>query len=187
MSITDTIPGEVLNGAGNSDDFDWSDLGNVEVSSEQHIPRTGTSRTGNKSRGRPRKNAKLDALQVKLSKEMFQAGALTGLALPVTGYYIGQESDAFTKAIIQLAAKRPEWIEALEHVADIGPGITVGRTALGIGASFAVDRGRADPEKKAMMFLGVYSAYQAVHGESHSKEEGSAYVPPPAGAFVPVS
>jgi hypothetical protein len=118
---------------------------------------------------------------------MFQAGAMIGMGLNVTGYYICQESDQFTRAVVQLAQNRAEWIEALEHLADIGPGITVGRTVLGIGASLAVDRGRADPEKKFMQFLGVYSAWKAVKEDRPPGEEpGSAYRPPPAAAFVPV-
>ena len=163
--------------------FDFSDIEPEAVSGT-----LGASRTGAPRKRRGPGKTRLTALQKKLSQEMFQAGTLCGLALPVTGYYIGQESDAFTHAMIQLASSRPEWIEALEHVADIGPGLVIGRTAIGIGASFAVDRGRADPEKKAMMFLGVYSAWKAIHqpGEPRT-EEGSAYTPPPSGAFVPVA
>lgn len=187
MTITDVLPEGALNSdAKPADDFDWSSI-TVEAS-PGGVPHTGTSRgTGTGRRGRPRKNAKLETLQKKLSSEMFQAGTLTGLALPVTGYYMAQESDNFTTAIVQLASGKPEWLEALEHVADIGPGITVGRTALGIGASFAVDRGRANPEKKAMMFLGVTSAWKAVSGDStNMREEGSAYTPPPT-EFTPVA
>lgn len=164
------------------------DFDNVAAESEA-IPAPAQSR-GTRTGTRRRRGAgskRLDALQSALSAEMFKAGALLGLAVPVTGYYIGQESDAFTKAIVKLAARRPEWVEALEHIADIGPGITIARTGLGIGAAFAVDRGRADPEKKAMMFLGVYSAWKAVNEPGMESEEGSAYKPPPSGAFVPLS
>ncbi|MGH9207783.1 MAG: hypothetical protein ACRD1G_14715 [Acidimicrobiales bacterium] len=130
---------------------------------------------------------KLQQLQQKLSGEMFQAGAMIGMGLNVTGYYICQESDQFTKAAVSLASHRPEWIEALEHLADLGPGITVGKTVLGIGAALAVDRGKADPEKKFMQFLGVHSAWKAVTSGASGPEEGNAYRPPPAGAFVPVT
>lgn len=178
------------------DGLDFDDFADVVDKVESVPGPLSQSRTGrgtNTSSGKPRRRRsvgakRLEALQQKLSAEMFQAGALTGMAFPVTGYYIGQEADNFTKAILQLAARRPEWLEALEHVADIGPGLAIGRTAIGIGASFAVDRGKVDPEKKALMFLGVYSAWQAVHGEgTNRKEEGSAYSPPPAGAFVPLA
>lgn len=173
-------------------DFDFSELTAESVESVpgplgQSRTGRGTGKPGGTRRRRSAGSKRLEALQAKLSSEMFQAGTLTGLALPVTGYYICQESDAFTKAVLQLAARRPEWLEALEHVADVGPGLVVGRTALGIGASFAVDRGRVDPDKKALMFLGVYTAYQAVHGDKPKMEEGSAYTEPPSGAFVPVA
>ena len=110
---------------------------------------------------------------------------MVGFALPVTGMYTCQESDSFTKAVVQLAASRPEWIDALRHVADIQPGITVGRFAFGLGASVGVDRGRIDPERRVLQFLGVTAAWQALQNNGNI-EEGNAYAPPPA-AFRPVS
>jgi hypothetical protein len=117
---------------------------------------------------------------------MFQAGTLIGMGLNTTGYYICQESDTFTKAVVQLAVKRPEWIEALEKIADIQPGIVIGRTVVGIGASLAVDRGRADPEKQFMRFLGVYAAWHAVQNPDLERVDVHGYQPPPAGNYVPV-
>jgi hypothetical protein len=111
---------------------------------------------------------------------MFQAGAMVGFGLPVTGYYVCQESDAFTKAVVQLASHRPEWIDALEHLADIQPGIIVGRTVVGIGAAIAVDRERISPDRKFLQFLGVAAAYHAVNNPDETPEEGNAYSPPPA-------
>ena len=103
-------------------------------------------------------------------------GSLIGLGLPVTGYYVCQESHGFTSAVTELASTRPEWVDALEKLANIGPGITIGRTVLGMGAALAVDRGRADPEKRAMKFLGVYSAWLAVQSvEERMPQDGSSY------------
>lgn len=168
--------------------FDFSDV--AESTEAAAGPLTGTRGTGNAPRTGVRRRRsstkKLDALQAKLSSEMFQAGTLIGMGLNTTGYYICQESDGFTKAVVQLAARRPEWVDALEHLADVQPGIVIGRTMFGIGASLAVDRGRADPEKQFMKFLGVYSAWKAVHDNAPIPAEGSNYTPPPAGAFVPV-
>jgi hypothetical protein len=165
--------------------YDFSDIGDDVTAAPG--PLSGSRGTGPR-RGTTRRRAsskKLDTLQLKLSSEMFQAGALIGMGVPTTGYYICQESDSFTKAVISLASKRPEWIDALEHIADVQPGITVGRTVIGIGAALAVDRGRANPEKAFMKFLGVYSAWRAVQNPD-AKVEGSGYKPPPAGAFVPL-
>jgi hypothetical protein len=153
-------------------------------------PVTGSRGTNRSPGGAKRTSAqtrKLNNLQARLSKEMFTAGAMIGMGLHVTGYYIGQESDNFTQAIVTLASKRPEWVEALEHIADVGPGLTVGRTVLGMGAALAVDRGRADPEKQFMKFLGVTAAWQAVTNPAGggAKIDGSRYVPPPS-EFRPV-
>lgn len=171
-------------------DFDFSDIGDDNVSSASG-PLTGsrgtsTPRSGGTRRRRSASSKKLDSLQAKLSSEMFQAGAMIGMGLHTTGYYICQESNDFTRAVVQLAARRPEWIDALEHIADVQPGIVVGKTMLGIGAAVAVDRGRADPEKAFMKFIGVHKAW-AAWNNVEPKVEGSAYKPPPAGAFVPLT
>lgn len=180
-----------------TEDYDWSDLDDkVEVRETNTMPRSpGTSRTpAGARRGSTRLTKRLDTLQKQLSGQMFQAGAMIGLGLPVTGYYIAQESNNFTDAIVTLARKRTEWIEALEHVADIAPGITIGRTVLGIGASLGVDRyHRTDgasgfsPDKRACAFLGVTAAYYAVYKEENGNaSEAGIYAEPPA-VFQPVS
>jgi hypothetical protein len=168
---------------------DFSDV-NVDEVGAQAGPLTGsrgTNRSGGiRSPRGSRQAKKLESLQKRLSTEMFSAGAMIGMGLHVTGYYIAQESESFTTALVELASKRPEWVEALEHIADIGPGIQAGRFVLGLGASLAVDRGRADPEKHFMKFLGVTQAWLAVNGGgSGGAEPGNAYVPPP-GKFVSV-
>lgn len=166
--------------------FDFTDIGDAVEAAPG--PLTGSRGTATPRAGTRRRRPaakKLDTLQAKLSSEMFQAGTLIGMGLNTTGYYICQESDSFTKAVVQLAARRPEWIDALEHLADVQPGIVIGRTMFGIGASLAVDRGRADPEKHFMKFLGVYQAWAAVNGSAGEPAEGSRYTPPPA-SFVPV-
>lgn len=169
--------------------FDFSDITDDSVEAAPG-PLTGSRGTSTGARTTRRRRSasskKIDALQAKLSSEMFQAGTLIGMGLNTTGYYICQESHAFTTAVVQLAARRPEWIDALEHIADVQPGLVVGRTVMGIGASLAVDRGKADPEKQFMKFLGVYAAWKAVQTKASDKVEGSSYSPPPAGAFVPV-
>lgn len=181
--MADTVTEEEL------PDIDWAaELGGGKTEAAS-VPLTGSRGTTTSRRGRPRGSRttkRLDALQVRLSSEMFQAGALLGVGLHTTGYYICQESDSFTKAVIQLASKRPEWVDALERVADVQPGLVIGRTVLGIGASLAVDRGRADPEKAFMKFLGVYAAWKSVQNPDLEGMDVHGYQPPPAGQFVPV-
>jgi hypothetical protein len=160
-------------------------------------PRTSRTSTAGSAgqRGRRVSDKRLSALQEKLSSEMFQAGAMIGLGMPVTGYYIGQESDNFTNAIVALASKNTNWVAALENVALLGPGITVGRTVLGIGAALAADRyyrtegeSGLDPLKRSAMFLGVTQAYFAVHPpEGNYDASANGYQPPPHATYSPVS
>jgi len=180
---------------------DWDEVEESAEFSGNHMPRTSRTRTGTGSgapRGRRVSDRRLNALQEKLSGEMFSAGAMLGLGLPVTGYYVCQESDNFTKAVVQLAARNSQWVAALENLAMVGPGITVGRTVLGIGAAMAADKyyrsqgeSGLDPERRAAMFLGVTSAYYAVHpppGQYHATSDAAnGYRPPPYGGFNPVS
>jgi hypothetical protein len=169
-----------------ADDFSDLDPGNITGTPGAFTGSRSRSTGTGARRGRKPGSARITNIQKKLSGEMFQIGTMAGLVVPVTGYYIAQESDNFTRAIVELASRRPEWLRALEQVADIQPGLVVGRTVLGIGASLAVDRGRADPEKQMMRFLGVYSAWQAIHSPNGERAEGSAYRPPPS-TFTPVS
>jgi hypothetical protein len=174
---------------------DWSDLEEkAEVRDTNVMPRQGTSRTPAGARRASRRGSKrLEELQKTLSTQMFQAGGMIALGMPVTGTYVCQEAERFPDAIIELARKRSDWVDALEKIADIGPGITVGRTVLGIAAAMGTDRyHRTDgksgfsPDKRACQFLGVTSAYYSVYKED-SDASASVFTPPPHGAFVPVS
>lgn len=178
---------------------DWSDLDDTKVTlaDTDVMPRTGTTRSpsgrGGTGRGRTSKAKRLESLERALSKQMFQAGSMIALGLPVTGTYTCQQAEVFPEAIVQLASKRAEWIEALEHVADIGPGITVGRTVLGIGCAMGVDRWHRSngesgisPEKRAAMFLGVAAAYEAVYGGENNAPSAGIIAEPPS-IFQPVA
>jgi|SRR5215469_12880498 len=174
---------------------DWESAADQAEFTGNTIPRG--SRTGGARRGRRVSDKRLSELQSKLSGEMFQAGAMIGMGLPVTGYYICQESDNFTNAVVQLAAKKSEWIAALENIAMLGPGIAVGRTVLGMGAALASDRyyrtggeKGLDPNKQIAAFLGVTSAFYAVHppeGYANGQHKGNGFEPPPHGTFAPIS
>lgn len=183
-------------------DVNWGDVssddsGNTTFDGNT-MPKTSRTRSGpGGTRTRRVSDKRLTALQEKLSSEMFQAGAMIGLGVPVTGYYICDASDNFTAAVVTLAARKTEWVTALENLAILGPGIVVGRTCLGIGASLAADRyyrsngeSGLDPERRAAMFLGVTGAYYAVHppeGSYNAEQDGSSFTPPPHAGYSPVS
>jgi hypothetical protein len=172
---------------------DWDDA-TTKAEFTNDTPRTTRAARG----GRRVSDKRLSALQEKLSGEMFSAGAMIGLGLPVTGYYVCQESDNFTNAIVTLASRNAHWVAALENIALIGPGLIIGRTVLGIGAAMAADRyyrkdgeSGLDPNSRSALFLGVASAYWAVHppggGENNGSVPHGSFQPPPHGGFNPVS
>lgn len=175
-------------------DFDFdAELGDDTTTTASDGPLTGSrSGRGGSASGTTRKprrasKSKLDGLKAKLTEQMFMAGAMGGMALPVTGIYVCQESERFCGAVVDLAATNPRWIEALEKLTLIEPGLIVGRTAFGIGGALAVDRGRAQPDTAVMKFLGVYQASERYkRGGMDASEEGSSYTPPPA-AFAPLA
>lgn len=190
-----TSASDVLDDAG----YDFDDLGEPESSGSGPLRgsrggstagETGTTRSS--TGGAPRRTGRrvgvkrLEVLQRKLSGEVFTVGSMAGFAVPVTGMYICQESDAFTKAVVELASKRSEWVTALENIADIQPGLVVGRTAFGIGAALAVDRKRAEPDSRIMMALGVYQAWKSINDKIEPGEAGhaSSYREPPVRVTV---
>jgi hypothetical protein len=165
------------------DDFADIDDASVTASPSNTMSR---SRTGRKpGSGRKPSQKRLSDLQEKLSTQMFQAGSMIGFGLPVTGYYIAQESDNFTGAIIQLASKKTQWVTALEQVADIQPGITIGRIVLGMGVALSVDRSKEALEyrstrfQRVAAFMGVASAYQAIYGSDNAGADQGNWSPPP--------
>lgn len=179
-------------------EVDWGDAADNAEFTGNTTPRTSRTSTGGGQRGRRVSDKRLQALQEKLSGEMFTAGGMIGFGLPVTGYYIAQESDNFTTAVVQLASKNSHWVAALENIAMLGPGLAIGRTVMGIGAAMAADRyyrtrGETglDPDRRAAMFLGVTTAYYAVHppeGMNYSANAASnGFQPPPHGNFNPLS
>jgi hypothetical protein len=179
-----------------AEDFDFSDVEDkAEVRESNVLPRTsrGSSSPPRSTGRRGSRSAKrLNDLKSKLSTQMFQSGSMIALGLPVTGTYVCQQAEVFPDAIIDLASTRADWIDALEKVANVGPGITVGRTILGIGAAMGADRWHRtngesgfSPDKRACQFLGVTAAYYAVHKEDEDAVPD--FTPPPHGAFVPVS
>jgi hypothetical protein len=174
---------------------DWSDLddGKTEVRDSNVMPRTGTTRTPSGTRRVSRRGTKrLEELQKSLSAQMFQAGSMIALGMPVTGTYVCQNAEIFPDAIIDLARKRADWVDALEKVADIGPGVTIGRTVLGIAAAMGADRyhrtgGESgfNPDKRACQFLGVTAAYYEVY-KDEIDDASVNFTPPPYGTFTPV-
>lgn len=175
------------------DDFtDIADAAEPEPAPATSRTTAGTRKRKPATRSRPTK--RVADLRDALAKQMFTAGTVIGLAMPVTGYYIAAESDPFCDAIIRLASKDSRYLDALESLAAIGPGVVIGRTVVGIGCAMGVDRWAKSegqrgfsPEKRAAMLLGVSAAYYEVYGSENGDQPASGYAPPPNPVYVPVS
>jgi len=171
-----------------TEDFDF------EAEPEEALQKPKVTRR--RSTGPRGPSKRVTNLESALTKQMFQAGAVIGLALPVTGLYICTESAVFCESVTRLAAKDPRYLEALEQLATIGPGIAIGRTVVGVACAVGADRyHRTDgehginPDKRVAMLLGVSQAYYELYGdeERENGDSGSGvYVPPPAGRFAPI-
>jgi len=172
-------------------EFD-DDFSDIEIGEVRTAPKVSTSRGTRKPAGRRPAAKKLSDLQVKLSSQMFQAGTMIGFGLPVTGYFLAQESDNFTGAIVNLASRKTEWVKALEQIADIEPGITIGRVVLGFGFALSVDRNKEGLEymsprfQRIAAFLGVAAAYNSVYGQDNASVQAGSFIPPP-GKYEPVA
>lgn len=133
----------------------------------------------------PRKmESRLKALHTDLADNVRLVGALTGPVLPVTGYIILEDADAFTQAALNLARKHPRILGALETAAQIGPGITVGRFMVKLGVAMNVDSGRIKPDAAISTFMGVWEAYQIVHPDIANQMNTNPTGPPPKYSVV---
>lgn len=176
-----------------SEDDEFADV--LESAEPEAPPATSRGKgTAKRRASRPRVPKRVSDLNDALARQMFQAGTIIGLAMPVTGFYVAQESAGFAEAITRLAAKDARYLEALESLASVGPGVMIGRTVLGIGCAMGVDRWSKSegmrgfsPDSRAAMLLGVTRAYAEVHGDGQAGAAAPGFTPPPAAVFVPVA
>lgn len=175
------------------DDVD-DDFADVEPEPEPEVKSSRAKAPATRRKAAARMPRRALSIRDALAKQMFTVGAMMGMGLPVTGYYVCQESDGFSDAIIRLAVKDGRYLDALEKITDIAPGVMIGRTVLGVGCAIGVDRWLRtdgergiDPGKRAAMLLGVSAAWwEVTHGERDSPGPAAAASPPHA-AFVPVT
>lgn len=123
--------------------------------------------------------SRLKALHTDLADNVRLVGALTGPVLPVTGYIILEDAEAFTQAALNLAKRHPKVLKALEKAAQVGPGITVGRFMVKIGVAMNVDSGRMQPQSPISNMMGVYEAWKIVHPDLAQQNGNVMSEPPP--------
>lgn len=112
--------------------------------------------------------AQLKKIQVELADDVMLFGTLTGPLFPVTGYYIVDNADQFTVALLKLCKNNVRMMRLLHRAAQVAPIYQVARFGAGVGIAVQVDQQKHDPHSVMAQRLGVTHAFNAVHTKSDS-------------------
>lgn len=107
--------------------------------------------------------SQLRKIQNDLADDLALLGALAGPFFPVTGYYIVDNADNFTTALLQLCKNNPRALKAAHRLGQVAPVYRCARFGAGVGASVYVDQKKMDPYSPTARNLGVTRAYEAVN------------------------
>jgi len=110
----------------------------------------------------------LAKIQEELGDDIRLLGILAGPLFPTTGYYVTENADQFTVALLKLAKNNQRILRVLHRAAQVAPVYTVAEFVAGTAYSVQVDTGRADPHSTIAKRIGVSRAYDAVHIDSNS-------------------
>lgn len=90
-------------------------------------------------------------------------GTFAGLMYPVTGYFLIENADPFTVALVKLAGKNPAFLKILHRTAQVAPIYEVLKGLAGVGVAVQVDLDKIEPHSFAAEHTGVGKAYDAVY------------------------
>lgn len=134
--------------------------------------------------------SQLRRIQEELADDLKLLGTLAGPLWPVTGFYIYDNSDPFTAALVKLCKNNKRALRILHRAAQVAPIYKVAEFAAGTAYSVQVDNKRADPHNAVAQRLGVDKAYDAIYSVSDSfsntpsNSNSSNFTPPPRYATV---
>jgi hypothetical protein len=131
-----------------------------------------------------RLESQLQRVQEELADDLRLLGTLAGPLLPTTGYYLIEEADPFTIALLKLCKNNTRMLRVLHRVASVAPVYEVAKTCAGIGYAIQVDTQGADPHNTVGKRLGVARAYDAVYpnpngNDTNSSSNNGSYSGPP--------
>jgi len=132
-----------------------------------HTPHTGVQKERSSIAGL---ESQLARIQQELADDMLLLGTMAGPLLPVTGYYICDNADAFTTALLKLCKNNQRMLRILHRAASVAPVYEVMKTSAGVAYSVQVDRSQADPHNIVGQRLGVSRAHQAVYGSDNTSD-----------------
>jgi hypothetical protein len=116
--------------------------------------------------------SQLKKIQGDLADDLALLGALAGPFWPVTGYYIVENADNFTTALLQLCKNNPRALKAAHRLGQVAPVYRCARFGAGVGVAVQVDQKKMDPYGSTSRNLGVDRAYDAVHNSNTNNDAG---------------
>lgn len=179
--------------------FEWAGRGRKPKRCPEHRTRTQTMSTGGgKARG-TKLEKRLERIQADFTSQGVKMGAIVGRYLPVTGLVLATRSDRFSAAICRLAMAHPEWVDALDRVAQTEPFFEIGECLAAVALSVGVDMGRINPESGPAQLLGITALWvelnrnepttppmDYVNTGTHTPSGGPVWGPGPIPGFSPV-
>lgn len=125
-----------------------------------HTPNAKVSQVRSNVKGM---ESQLQRVQDELADDIRLLGTLAGPLLPVTGYYVFENADPFTIAILKLAKNSPNVLRVLHRMAQVAPIYTVAQVVAGTAYSVQVDTRGMDPHNTIGERLGVARVYDTVY------------------------
>lgn len=135
---------------------------------KKRVPKYCDLHTPNAKVSQARPNLKgmesqLQRVQEELADDIRLLGTLAGPLLPVTGYFVFENADPFTIAILKLAKNNTAVLRVLHRMAQVAPIYTVAQTVAGAAYAVQVDTKGMDAHNTIGQRLGVARAYDAVY------------------------
>lgn len=107
--------------------------------------------------------SQLQRVQEELADDLRLLGVMAGPMLPVTGYYLFENADAFTTALLKLCKNNQRALRVLHRAASVAPVYEVAKDAAGVFYAVQVDMKKLEPDTAVSQRLGVKRAYDAVY------------------------
>lgn len=124
--------------------------------------------------------SQLRRIQEELADDLRLLGTLAGPLFPVTGYYVVENADPFTVALLKLAKNNTRVLRVLHRAAQVAPIYTVAEVVAGTVYSVQVDQHKVDPHNNIARRLGVARAYDAIYPpEPDVNVMNNGFMPPP--------
>ena len=158
------LPGEVFRGLGI--EFKAAELEADTFTTRVKMPKPGEEAKTSKdditsTRPTPPKltgsasEKRIQKIQADLQEQMDVLATLTMFKLPVTGVYMGRNSERALTALMDIARKRPKMLDAMEKASDAFDGYEIAKFAVGLGIAFQVDVGRMQADNPFAVMTGV--------------------------------